>query len=116
MSASLSTPFTELLDSVLNDFNAHDAKRFTAHFAEDACVYQHPEASLQKGRVEMTTYYFRRFKEVPKIRAALLHRTVIGDYVIDHERIQRSPDEAPVEVLAINLVKGRQIQRLDVIR
>jgi hypothetical protein len=106
----------ELLDAVLNDFNSHDADRFTSHFAEDACVYQHPGDVVQSGRAEMIAHYRKRFKEVPLIKAMLLHRIVIGDYVIDHERIQRAPDVDPVEVLAINFVKDGQIKRLDMVR
>ncbi len=110
------TPQTELLDLVLRDFNAHDAARFASHFADDARLYQHPGTITQNGRAELIAYYLTRFEEVPNIKAQLLHRIVIGDYVIDHERIQRSPDAEPVEVLAINFVKERKIQRLDMIR
>ncbi len=112
----IKTPQTQLLDLVLNDFNSHDAGRFTSHFANDVCVYQHPGSIAQNGRGEMLAYYLTRFKEVPNIKAELLHRIVIGEYVIDHERIQRSPGVEPVEVLAINYVREGKIQRLDMIR
>jgi hypothetical protein len=110
------TPESQLLDAVLNDFNSHEAVRFTSHFALDAIAYQHPGIITQNGQAEMIAYYLQRFEEVPKIHAELLHRIVIGDYVIDHESIRRSPELAPVEVLAINFVNAGKIQRLDVIR
>ena len=110
------TESTQIVDSLVEAYNAHDAQKFAAHFAEDANAYAHPSVLTQKGRAGIGAFYAQRFADLPELKTQVLHRIVIGDYVIDHERVQRSHDQPPFDTLAINLVKDGYIQRLDILR
>jgi uncharacterized protein (TIGR02246 family) len=110
------TPSTLLIDALVKAYNDHDAKAFAGFFAENAVAYEHPGRPAQTGRAEIETFYRQRFQELPELRTHVIHRIVFGDYVIDHERVQRANDLAPFETLAINLVKDGAIQRLDIVR
>jgi hypothetical protein len=110
------TPATSIVDALVDAYNAHDAVGFAALFSENANAYEHPGALAQEGRTDIETFYARRFGELPELRTEVLHRIVIGEYVIDHERVQRAHDQPPFETLAINLVRDGKIQRLDIVR
>jgi hypothetical protein len=110
------TPSTKVVDAFIAAYNAHDATTFAAQFAEGANAYEHPGELAQEGPAGLEAYYARRFQELPYLRTEILHRIVIGDYVIDHERVQRAADQEPFDTLAINLVRDGKIQRLDIVR
>ena len=116
MNHFIATPSTQLVDSLVDAYNAHDAQGFAAHFAEEANTYEHPGAMAQAGRQGIETHYSRRFAELPDLKTQVLHRIVIGDYVIDHERVHKGKNQETFDALAINLVKEGKIQRLDLVR
>jgi uncharacterized protein (TIGR02246 family) len=111
-----STPSTEVIDALVRAYNAHDAAAFAALFSPNANAYEHPGTLAQEGSAAIEAYYARRFAELPELKTEVLHRIVVGDYVIDHERVQRAHDQEPFETVAVNLVRDGQIQRLDIIR
>ncbi len=110
------TPSTRVVDAFIEAYNAHDAKVFAAMFADDANAYEHPGELAQEGKAGLEAYYARRFGELPELKTQILHRIVIGEYVIDHERVQRASDQEPFDTLAINLVRDGKIHRLDIVR
>ena len=56
------------------------------------------------------------FAQFPQNRAELLSRIVVGNTVIDHERVFRSPDATPFEVAAIYSFAGDKIARVDFVK
>ena len=105
-----------VIDQLVAAYNSGDARRFADHFAPDAAVYEHPQQLTQAGREAIFSYYQGVFRQYPALRTTVLHRIVLGNRVIDHERVQRGPDQAPFEVLAIYEVHDGLIQRLDLVR
>ena len=54
--------------------------------------------------------------ETLDVYADLVNRIVIGNTVIDHERVFRSPDATPFEVAAIYTIRGGKIARVDFVK
>jgi hypothetical protein len=45
-----------------------------------------------------------------------LHRVVFDDVIVDHERVTRTPESEPFDVVAVNTIRDGKIIRLDFIR
>ena len=73
----------------LDAYNAHDIGALLATYAEDARHFQHPATLLAAGHTELGARFAARFAE-PGVHATLLHRAVVGDFVVDHERVART--------------------------
>ena len=96
----------------LDAFNAKDLAALLASYADDAEMFEHPDKLLAKGTAALRERYTVRFRE-PNLHAALLHRIVAGDMVIDHERVTRPFPEGPgtIELTMIYEVKAGRISR-----
>lgn len=108
--------FTQIIDQLVLAYNASNARAFADLFEEKVQVFEHPNILTQQSREEIFDYYVDLFAQFPQNRTEVLHRIVIGNRVIDHERVRRSPNAEPFEVLAIYEMGETLIQRLDFIR
>ena len=71
-------------------YNAHDIEAFMATFADDAVVYRVPNtAPAMTGKQQVREFYRDQRFNLPKLHLEILHRSVIGDKVVDHDA---SPD------------------------
>src|SRR5688572_8230567 len=86
----------------LDAYNARDIEAFMATWAEDAQYFSHPSTLLAQGAAAIRERHIIRFKE-PNLHGELIKRVVLGNMVVDHERVTRSFPEGPgqVEVIAI---------------
>jgi hypothetical protein len=96
----------------LDAYNAKDVAALVSIYADDAALYEHPDKLLAKGAAALRERFAVRFQE-PNLHAALLHRLVAGDFVIDHERVIRTFPEGPgaIELVMIYEVKAGRITR-----
>lgn len=96
----------------LDAFNAKDLDALLAIYAGDAEMYEHPDKLVAKGSAALRERFAVRFQE-PNLHAALLNRMVMGDLVVDHERITRTFPEGPgtVELIMTYEVKAGRIAR-----
>ncbi|SAL56052.1 SnoaL-like domain protein [Caballeronia peredens] len=100
-----------LIQKQLDAYNARDLDAWLATYAPDAKQFEFPATLRADGIREICARSAVRFQE-PNLHAQLLHRTVIGDIVIDHERVTRTFPEGPgtLEMLATYRVVGGAIQ------
>jgi hypothetical protein len=93
-------------------YNARDVEAMVAIYADDAQQFEHPHKLVAQGSAEIRTRFAVRFQE-PNLHATLLNRIVLGDLVIDHERVTRTFPEGPgaLEMVAIYEVKAGRIAR-----
>ena len=71
----------------LEAYNARDLERFVACYAEDVQLYRMPAREpTTVGKEAMRKVYRERFAS-PNLHAEILSRMVLGNKVIDHERI-----------------------------
>jgi hypothetical protein len=103
---------TAVIDRELAAYNARNLDAFLAFYTPDAEIFEFPDKSLGKGKEGLRKRYEARFAE-PNLHATIVGRMVIGDKVIDRERIVRTFPEGPGtwDVVAITEVKGGLITR-----
>jgi hypothetical protein len=94
-------------------YNARNIDAFLATYTDDVQVFEHPGKLLVSGATQMRERYTARFKE-PNLHATILKRIVMGNYVIDHERVRRTFDDGTgtLDAVAIFEVQGTKIARV----
>ena len=100
----------DIVQRQLDAYNRHDLEAFVATYAEDAELYRVPATTpALKGRQQLRDFYRDSRFNLPKLHAELVHRIVMGDKVIDHERITGLRDEV-VEAVAAYVVRDGLIR------
>lgn len=96
----------------LDAYNARDVEGLLAIYADDAQLFEHPATLLATGAAALRERFAVRFKET-NLHATLLKRMVMGNTVIDHERIARTFPEGTgsVEMIMIYEVRGTRIAK-----
>ena len=106
----------DLAKAQLDAYNAQDLDAHCACFADDVVVADLNAEPNLRGIADYRARYEGLFAQFPQNRAELVGRVVIGDTVIDHERVFRSPDATPFEVAAIYTFAGGKIARVDFVK
>jgi hypothetical protein len=94
----------------LDAYNAREVDALIAIYAADAQMFEHPAKLLAKGSTALRERFLVRFKE-PNLHAQLLQRVVMGNMVIDHERLTRTFPDGPgsAELVMIYQVENDRI-------
>ena len=93
----------------LEAYNARDLERFVAEYADDVRVFRMPSTEPAiSGKAAFSDFYRGRFG-VPALHATILARIVLGNKVIDHERIL-GIQENPIEAVAVYEVDSTLIR------
>ena len=110
----MNTPSTSVPDDPekvvqrqLEAYNAHDLDGLLATYAADAQQFEHPSTLLASGLAQLRERFAIRFQE-PNLHAALIKRIVMGDLVIDHERVSRTFAEGPGQIELVAMYRVRQ--------
>jgi len=101
----------------LEAYNSKDIDGFISNFDED-CVVEDGEGNvLMTGRAAMYESYKRMFESSPELFCNLVSRVVVGNYVLDEERVtgrMGNPDES--HVVAVYRVENSLIVRVRFLR
>ncbi|MBL9112103.1 MAG: nuclear transport factor 2 family protein [Myxococcales bacterium] len=111
----MKTP-TEVAQAQLDAYNAQDLDAHVAYFADDVKVADLNGAVTIEGIEAYRARYAKVFAEFPENKAVLVNRITIGNVVIDHERVSRSPSATPFEVAAIYTISDGKIRRVDFVK
>ncbi len=111
MTAQL-TP-AEVVQAQLVAYNASDLDAFLAVFAEDAKLYRlGNDEPFADGKEQLRTLYGKLFENSPELNSVVTTRTVIGNRVIDYERITgRNGQSEPWFIVMIYEVEEGLISR-----
>ncbi|TAE24014.1 MAG: steroid delta-isomerase [Cytophagales bacterium] len=109
-SAAVNSP-TDLAQRQLNAYNAHDLDAFLEPYADDVEIYDFPNELKTKGKEAMRKRYEFLTKS-PMLHCELVNRIVVGNTVIDHERITNRSDRPPFEAVAIYKIENGKIQKV----
>lgn len=99
----------ELVQAQLDAYNAHDVEALVRCYHPGAEQYAYPDRLLAQGHEALRTRMAARFA-ASRPQATLLNRIVLGELVIDHERIEQQTPEglAVVELVALYEVASGQ--------
>ncbi len=102
----------QVVQRQLEAYNARRLEELLQTYADDVEVYEHPATLQARGRAQLRERLAARLAE-PNLHARLLNRVVLGDRVIDHERVTRTFPEGPgtLELVAIYEVRNGRISR-----
>ncbi len=98
----------------LEAYNARDLDAWAATDAVNAEQFEYPSTRLASGRDNIRARMIARFTE-PNLHAELINRIVMGQLVVDHERITRTFPEGPgtIELIALfEVVDGKIVRAL----
>jgi uncharacterized protein (TIGR02246 family) len=105
----------DIVQRQLDAYNAQDIDAFCACFSADCVLAELNGAVTQQGSDAIRQRYQTLFESYPENHAALVNRVVVGNVVIDHEDITRSPSER-INAAAIYTVTNGLIARVDFVR
>jgi hypothetical protein len=91
----------------LDAYNARDIDALLAIYADDAQMFEHPATLLASGSAALRERFTARFQE-PNLHAALLQRLVMGNIVVDHERVARTFPEGTGTIELIMIYEVQQ--------
>ena len=100
---------TDVVQEQLEAYNARDLDRFAATYSDDIRIWRMPatEPSIV-GQAQLRETYARRFAS-SNLHADIVNRIVIGNKVIDHERVV-GIEAHPIEAVAVYEVGGGLIR------
>ncbi|PIW61376.1 nuclear transport factor 2 family protein [Shewanella sp. CG12_big_fil_rev_8_21_14_0_65_47_15] len=100
LTPKISTPVA-LVQAQLEAYNRHDLASFVSLFSEDVCIYRPPATEpVIQGKAAFRDFYQNERFNLPHLHAEILSRMVVGNKVVDHERISGIKDD-PFEVMAV---------------
>ena len=109
--AAFAEPTPEaVVQAQLEAYNARDIDAFIATYADDVKLYELPEKLLSEGTASMREDYGKLFKD-ERLHATVVNRIVMGNTVVDHERVRVTTPKGPgtVEAVAIYEVRNGKI-------
>jgi hypothetical protein len=99
MSAAMSV--VAVVQRQLDAYNARDLTAFLACYGENICTYRPPSPEpVLAGKHALGRFYAEHRFNLPALHAELVKRMVLGNKVIDHERITGVRDH-PFEVAVV---------------
>lgn len=108
----------EIVQENLDFYNQRNLEGFMSSFADSIALYTFGNTEpVAKGKAAIRNLYKGLFDASPKLYSTIIHRTVMGNKVIDHESIVgRKGSELPIELVMIYEVSEEKIVRMTVVR
>ena len=103
-------------EAMIAHYNAQDADAYVALMTEDACEAGYRGAVLREGREGVRAGLKAMFAEFPQNRAEILSGHLLGETVVLHEKVSRSADAEPFEVMSIYSFEGDKVSRVEFVR
>jgi hypothetical protein len=97
----------ELIQCQVDAYNRRDLEAFLATYSDTVRTFRMPSVEpATTGKAQLGEFYSRQRFNLPGLRAEILNRIVLGNKVIDHERVWGIRND-PVEVVAVyQIVRG----------
>lgn len=106
---------TDPVERVLAALNAKDVEAFVACYAPDASIEDGADTVRVRGHAELRATYGALFERHPAVRVEAVHRTDVGAYVVQEERVAgRSPQ--PERHVAVYTIRDGLIARERLLR
>ena len=108
----------EVVQENLDFYNQRNLEGFMSSFSDSIALYTFGKIeAVAEGKEAIRNLYKGLFDASPKLHSTILHRSIIGNKVIDHESIKgRRGSRKPVKLVMIYEISGDKIVRMTVIR
>ncbi|KPF77427.1 nuclear transport factor 2 family protein [Blastomonas sp. AAP25] len=103
-------------EAMIAHYNAQDADAYVALMTDDACEAGYRGDVLRAGKEGVRSGLKAMFAEYPENRAEVLSGHMLGEYVVLHERVSRSSQSEPFEVMSIYSFNGDKVSRVEFVR
>lgn len=109
---SIESKNVTLIDEQLAAYNLRDLEAFLNTYSDDIKIYSFPNKMSGEGKEYMTKIYGKFFKETPNLHCEIVNRTVLGNTIIDHEKVTGLGGGASMEAIAIYKVNQNKISEV----
>lgn len=106
----------EIAQGQLDAYNIQDLDKHLSFFAEDMTIANLREEPNLQGLANYSERMAGVFAQFPENKVELLGRMVLGNKVLDHEKVMRSPTAEPFEVVAVYTIENSKIKNVDFIK
>jgi len=106
-------PNIDIAQKQLDAYNAQDLESYVSFFAEDCVVAPLNGQPSETSRGAIKARYAKAFTQFPQNKAVLKNRIAVGNTVVDHELVIRSPGGEQFEIIAIYTFKDGLVSRVD---
>ncbi len=103
----------DIAQKQLDAYNAQDLDTYVSYFTADCIVSGLNGVPTETTRDAVKTRYAKAFAQFPQNKAELVNRIAVGNTVVDHELVIRSPGGETFEIIAIYTFKDGLISRVD---
>lgn len=94
----------------LEAYNNQDIEKFIVNFSQDCVVEDGKGNVLMTGRPAMYASYKKMFEASPNLHCKLASRVVVGNYVLDEERVTgRNGNTEEGHVVAVYRIENEEI-------
>lgn len=98
----------KLAEQQLQAYNKRDIEAFLIPYADSVAIYAYPNQLLSKGKEAMRKQYSSMFAQLPDLHCTLVNRLVLGNRVIDEEKVIFQKNQPPARAIAIyTIVKDK---------
>ncbi len=102
----------DLVQKQLNAYNARNLEAFLTPYSDSIKIYNFGETTFQEGKETMRKNYGKMFEQLPDLHCELRSRMVLGNKIIDHERVVFDASRPKIEAIAIYIIKHGKIQEV----
>lgn len=105
-----------LAQEQLNAYNARNIEAFLAPYSDSVTIYDQASGKLlMRGKEQMRQRYAAMFDKAKELHCQLVNRMVMGNTVIDQERVT-GVGEKPMEAIAVYTIENGKIVKVSFIR
>jgi hypothetical protein len=113
VSPSPNTKNLDVAQQQLDAYNAQDLDKYMTYFTDDCVVSGLNGTPTETSREAIKARYAKAFQQFPQNKAELKNRIAVGNTVVDHELVIRSPGGEQFEIIAIYTFRDGLIARVD---
>jgi hypothetical protein len=99
----------------LDAYNARDVDGFVACYADDVVIEDGRGQELSRGCAQLRADYAQLFAQYPNLHCEVVHRTSVGEYVVDEEIVTGRGTEQ-LHAVAIYRIEDGQIAHVRFLR
>ncbi|MEN9932999.1 MAG: hypothetical protein RIS17_1572 [Pseudomonadota bacterium] len=105
-----------IAEAMIAHYNAQDADAYVALMTDDAVEATYRGAVLRDGKEGVRSGLKAMFAQFPENRAEIITGYELGEYAVLHEKVWRTANGEPFEVMSVYSFEGDKCSRVEFIR